>query len=73
MTRHAADGKGDAYAGIQIKEIAAALDQPAVRQRFVDIGCEAALLSPSAFADFIAAEYTKWARIVAAAKIARED
>jgi len=56
-----------------VREIAAVLDQPVVRQRFVDIGCEAALLSPSAFADFIAAENRKWAKIVAAAKIAQED
>jgi len=55
------------------RETAAVLDQPAVVQRFIDVGCEASLLAPAEFAEFIAAENRKWARTVAAAKIPLQD
>ena len=56
-----------------IKDTSAVLEQPALVQRFVDVGCEVSLLGPAAFAEFIAAEIRKWTRIVDAAKIPKQD
>lgn len=55
------------------REIAAVLDQPAVKKRFIDVGCEADKMSPAEFGQFIAAETRKWAGVVKAAGIQQQD
>lgn len=55
------------------RDVAAVLEQPAVKQRFIDVGCEAEQMSPSAFGQFIAAENRKWAEVVKAAGIEKQD
>ena len=42
----------------------AALADPAMRARFVDLGCDVFTGSPSDFGKFIADETAKWAKVV---------
>lgn len=56
-----------------VKETTAVLEQGTVKQRFIDVGCEASLLSRAAFAEFIAADGARWAKVVREAKIPLED
>ena len=55
------------------REIAAVLDQPAVKKRFIDVGCEADNMSPAQFGQFIAAETRKWAGVVKAAGLQQQE
>lgn len=45
-------------------EVSAILDQPAVRQRLLDLGAEASHGSPEQFADYIRAEVARWAETI---------
>ncbi len=55
------------------KDVAAVVDLPTVKQRFIDVGCEADKMSPAEFGQFIAAETRKWAGVVKAAGIQQQD
>ena len=50
-------------------EINAALADPKVKQRLVDLGCVIDAGSPADFAKFIANETAKWAKVIAFAGI----
>jgi tripartite-type tricarboxylate transporter receptor subunit TctC len=51
------------------KQVNAALDDPATRRRFTDLGCNVFSGTPEDFKKFIAAETAKWAKVVAFAGI----
>ena len=51
------------------KQINAALADPMMRQRFVDLGCDVFAGSPADFAKFVADETAKWAKVVKFADI----
>ncbi len=51
------------------KEINAALADPITKKRFVDVGCNVFVGSPSDFGKFIADETEKWAKVVKFANI----
>jgi tripartite-type tricarboxylate transporter receptor subunit TctC len=46
------------------KEINAVLGDPAMKQRFADLGAEPMLMTPAEFGKFEAAEAEKWAKVV---------
>jgi tripartite-type tricarboxylate transporter receptor subunit TctC len=54
------------------REINAALSDPAIRSRLVDLGGTALLGSPGQFGGFIASETAKWAKVVKFANIKPE-
>jgi tripartite-type tricarboxylate transporter receptor subunit TctC len=51
------------------KQVNAALDDPATRKRFTDLGCNVFSGTPEDFKKFIDAETEKWAKVVAFAGI----
>lgn len=57
-------GTPDAIVGRFNREFAAALQKPAVRKGFADLGVEPQSTSSTAFAAYIAAEITKWDQVV---------
>jgi tripartite-type tricarboxylate transporter receptor subunit TctC len=54
------------------QQINAALADPAMKQRFTDLGCAIFGGSPSEFGKFIAAETEKWAKVVKFANVSAE-
>jgi tripartite-type tricarboxylate transporter receptor subunit TctC len=54
------------------KDVAEALNAPAVKNRFVDLGAASIGSSPAEFGTFIRAEYEKWGPIIRAAGIKAE-
>jgi len=54
------------------KAINAALADPTMKQRFVDLGCAVFAGTPADFGKFIAAETEKWGKVIRAANIKPE-
>ena len=50
-------------------QIAAAIEQPAVKQKLVDFGIEPVANTPQQYADFIRAEVVRWHKLIKAQKI----
>jgi len=55
------------------KATAEVLDNPIVKERFINVGCEAEKMSAGEFGQFIAAENRKWAGVVKAAGLQLQD
>ena len=55
------------------RAVEAALQQTAVRDKLVSMGCEVMYLPPAPFSDYIAEEKKKWARLIPAWGITLED
>jgi tripartite-type tricarboxylate transporter receptor subunit TctC len=65
-------GTPDAIVAKLQEEIAAALADPAMRERFAELGAVPVGDTPAEFADFISAETAKWAKVVQEAGIKLE-
>ena len=55
------------------RELEAVLAQPALKQRFIDVGAEIATMTPANFAKLIAVEKKKWKALATAAKIPLQE
>lgn len=55
------------------RELESVLAQPALKQRFIDVGAEIATMTPANFAKFIAVEKKKWKDLAMTAKIPLQE
>lgn len=63
-----ADTPADTVNTLQ-RQVAAAINQPAVRQKLIDFGIEPVASTPQAYADLIRTETTRWHQLIKAQKI----
>ncbi|MNU04838.1 Tripartite tricarboxylate transporter family receptor [compost metagenome] len=58
----------DVVASLQ-KQVAAAINQPAVKQKLVDFGIEPVASTPAQYADLIRTETDRWHKLIKAQRI----